>query len=327
MQIPTLDELRRATELVRTVMPPTPTYTWPLLNARAGAEVWLKHENHSPVGAFKLRTAMVYIDRLRREHPEVTGVVAATRGNYGQGVALAAKRVGWKTTIVVPRGNSREKNRAMQALGAELVEHGEDFQAANEYATELAVQTGAHKVPSFDRLLAVGAGTYALEMFETAPELDTVYVPVGMGSSICGMVAAREALGLPTKIVGVTAKAAPASALSFAAGKVVPHAAGVTIADGVACRLPVEDALELMLKYVERFVEVSEDEIGAAMRAIYEDTHNVAEGAGAIAVAAVLQERDRVAGKRVGAVVSGGNVDRQIFLSALGSAFSGVAQR
>ncbi len=327
MQIPTLDELRRATELVRTVMPPTPTYTWPLLNARAGAEVWLKHENHSPLGAFKLRTAMVYIDRLKREHPEVTGVVAATRGNYGQGVALAAKRVGWKATIVVPRGNSREKNRAMQALGAELVEHGEDFQAANEYATDLAVQMEAYKVPSFDRLLAVGAGTYALEMFETAPELDTVYVPVGMGSSICGMVAAREALGLPTKIVGVTAKAAPASALSFAAGKVVPHAVGATIADGVACRLPIEDALDVMLKYVERFVEVSEDEIGAAMRAIYEDTHNVAEGAGAVAVAAVLQERDYVAGKRVGAVVSGGNVDRETFLRALGSAFSGVAQR
>lgn len=327
MQIPTLEELRRATELVRTAMPPTPTYTWPLLNARAGAEVWLKHENHTPVGAFKLRTAMVYIDWLKREHPEVTGVVAATRGNYGQGVALAAKRLGWKATIVVPHGNSREKNRAMQALGAELVENGEDFQAANEYATELAEQTGAHKVPSFDRLLAVGAGTYALEMFETAPELDTVYVPVGMGSSICGMVAAREALGLRTKIVGVVAKAAPANALSFAAGKVLSHAVSATIADGVACRLPDQDALDVMLKYVERFVELSEDEIGAAMRAIYEDTHNVAEGAGAAAVAAVLQERDHLTGKRVGAVLTGGNVDREVFLSVLGPVLSRVAQK
>jgi threonine dehydratase len=317
MNLPGLEELRRATELVRTAMPPTPTYTWPLLNARAGTKVWLKHENHSPLGAFKLRTALVYIDWLKREHPEVTGVVAATRGNYGQGVALAAKQLGWKATIVVPHGNSREKNRAMQALGAELVEHGEDFQAANEYATELAAKTGAHKVPSFHPLLAVGAGTYALEMFETAPELDTVYVPVGMGSSICGMAAAREALGLRTKIVGVTAKAAPATALSFATAKVVPHAVGATIADGVSCRIPVEEALEVMLKHVERFVEVSEDEIKAAMRAIYEDTHNVAEGAGAIAVAAVLQERDRIAGKRVAAIITGGNVDRETFVSAL----------
>jgi threonine dehydratase len=317
MDLPDLAELRRATDLVRTVMPPTPTYTWPLLNERAGAEVWLKHENHTPLGAFKLRTATVYIDWLRREHPEVTGVVAATRGNYGQGVAFAAKRLGWKATIVVPHGNSREKNRAMQALGADLVEHGEDFQAANEYATELAAQTGAHKVPSFHPLLAAGAGTYALEMLETAPELDAVYVPVGMGSSICGMAAARQALGLRTKIVGVIAKAAPATRLSFAAGKVVPHAVAETIADGVSCRIPVEEALNVMLKHVERFVEVSEGEIRAAMRAIYEDTHNLAEGAGAVAVAALLQERNRIAGKRVGAIITGGNVDREVFVAAM----------
>jgi threonine dehydratase len=317
MELPGIDELRRASELVRKVMPPTPTYTWPLLNERASAEMWLKHENHSPVGAFKIRTATVYVDALKREHPEIQGVVAATRGNYGQGVALAAKRAGWKATIVVPHGNSREKNRAMQALGAELVEHGEDFQAANEYATELAEKMGAYKVQSFHRLLAVGAGTIGLEMFGTAPALDAVYVPVGMGSLICGMVAAREALGLKTKIVGVTAQAAPASALSFAAGRVVSHAVSATIADGVSCRLPVEEAVEVMLRYVERFVEVGEDEIRAAMRAVYEDTHNAVEGGGAVAVAAILQERDRVAGRRVGAVVTGGNVDREVFASVL----------
>ena len=317
MQIPTLDELRRAAELVRTIMPATPTYSWPLLNQRAGAEVWLKHENHSPVGAFKIRTATVYVDAVKRRHPEITSVVAATRGNYGQGVAFAAKRAGWKATIVVPHGNSCEKNRAMEALGAELVEHGEDFQAANEYATELAEQMGAYRVQSFHRLLAVGAGSIGLEMFETAPVLDTVYVPVGMGSLICGMVAAREALGLKTKIVGVTAKAAPATKLSFAAGKVVSHAVGATIADGVSCRLPVEEALEVMLKHVERFVEVDEDEIRAAMRAVYEDTHNAVEGGGAVAIAATLRERDRVAGKRVGAVVTGGNVDREVFAAVL----------
>ncbi len=319
MELPEIDELRRATELVRTVMPPTPTFTWPLLNRRAGAEVWLKHENHSPLGAFKLRTAMVYIDWLKREHPGITAVVAATRGNYGQGIASAAARFGLKATIVVPHGNSREKNRAMQALGAELVEHGEDFQAALEYSRELASRAGAHHAPAFHRTLAVGAGTYALEMFETAPELDTIYVPVGMGSSICGMAAARKALGLKTKIVGVTAKAAPATALSFAAGHVVPHAVSSTVADGVSCRIPVEDALEVMLKYVERFVEVGEDEIRTAMRAIYEDTHNVAEGAGAVTTAAILQERTRIAGKRVGAIITGGNVDREVFASILGA--------
>jgi threonine dehydratase len=320
MDLPGLDELRRATELVRTVMPPTPTYTWPLLNARCGAEVWVKHENHSPVGAFKLRGATVYMDWLAREYPGLTGVVAATRGNHGQGVALAAKRRGWTATIVVPYGNSREKNRAMQAQGAELIEHGDDFQAANEYATELAAERGLHKVQSFDRKLVVGTGTYALEMFEAAPELDTVFVPVGLGSSICGVISVREALGLRTKIVGVVAAASPSYALSFAAHEVVPHEAGTKIADGLACRIPVQEALEVILKHVDRFVEVSEDEIGSAMRAIYEDTHNVAEGAAAAAIAAVLKEREAVRGKRVGAVLTGGNVDREVFLSALDGA-------
>ncbi len=317
MNLPGLEELRRATDLVRTVMPPTPTYTWPLLNARAGAEVWVKHENHSPVGAFKLRGATVYMDWLSREQPHLTGVIAATRGNHGQGVAVAARSRGLTATIVVPHGNSREKNRAMQALGAELIEHGEDFQEALEYATELAAQLGLHKVPSFDRLLVVGTGTYALEMFESAPELDTIFVPVGLGSSICGVIAARAALGLKTKIVGVVAVASPAYALSYAAGKVLPHAAGTKIADGLACRVPVAEALEVILKNVDHFVEVSEEEIAGAMRAIYEDTHNVAEGAAAASIAAVLKERNAVRGKRVGAVLTGGNVDREVFQEAL----------
>jgi threonine dehydratase len=320
MELPTLDEMRRATALVRTVMPPTPTYTWPLLNARAGAEVWLKHENHSPVGAFKLRGATVYMDWLAREQPSLTGVIAATRGNHGQGVALAARSKGWTATIVVPFGNSCEKNLAMQAFGAELIEHGQDFQAATEYAIELAAQRGLHRVPSFHRLLVIGAGTYALEMFESVPALDTVYVPIGMGSSVCGVAAAREALGLKTTIVGVVAKSAPAYALSFAAGKVVAHEVTTKIADGLACRLPVEDALGAMLRHVDRIVEVSDDSIAAAMRAIYEDTHNVAEGAAAASVAALLSEPEQVRGKRVGAVITGGNVDREIFMAALGTA-------
>ncbi|HTD54448.1 MAG TPA: threonine dehydratase [Silvibacterium sp.] len=324
MDLPGLDEIRRATGLVRTVMPPTPTYTWPLLNARAGAEVWVKHENHSPVGAFKLRGATVYMDWLAREQPHLTGVVAATRGNHGQGVALAAKRRGLTATIIVPRGNSREKNLAMQALGAELVEHGDDFQAANEYATELASERGVHKVASFARHLVVGTGTYALEMFEAAPELDTIFVPVGLGSSICGVIAVRNALGLKTKVVGVVAAASPSYALSFAAGKVVPHEAGTKIADGLACRLPVDEALEIILKNVDRFVEVSDDEIRSAMRAVYEDTHNIAEGAAAASIAAVLKDRDRISGKRIGAVLTGGNVDRELFLHALNGHHTGA---
>ena len=317
MKLATLDEIRRATELVRTVMPPTPTYSWPLLNARSGAELWVKHENHSPVGAFKLRGAMVYIDALVREQPNLTGVVAATRGNHGQGVALAARLRGMTAVIVVPHGNSREKNRAMQALGAELIEHGDDFQAANEYATDLAAECKLHKVASFDRQLVIGTGTYALEMFNAAPELDTVFVPVGLGSSICGVISVREALGLKTKIVGVVAAASPSYALSYAAGRVVPHKAATKLADGLACRLPVAEALEVILRHVDRIVEVSEEEIQSAMRAVYEDTHNVAEGAAAAAIAAVLKERDRVAGKRVAAVLTGGNVDREVFLDAL----------
>jgi threonine dehydratase len=320
MNLPTLSDLRRATELVRTVMPPTPTYTWPLLNARTGAEVWLKHENHSPVGAFKLRGAMVYMDWLAREYPDLKEVVAATRGNHGQGVALAAGRKGWTCTIVVPFGNSREKNRAMRALGATLIEHGQDFQAASEYATELAKERGAHKVVSFHPLLVHGTGSYALEMFEAAPELDVIYVPVGMGSSICGVAAAREALGLKTRIVGVVAKSAPAYALSFAAGKVVSHNVAPTIADGLACRLPDGDAVTIIAQHVERFVEVSEDAVGAAMRAIYEDTHNVAEGAAAASIAALLSEPEQVRGKRVGAVITGGNVDWDVFLTAVSAA-------
>ena len=320
MDLPSLEELRRATALVRTVMPPTPTYTWPLLNARAGAEVWVKHENHSPVGAFKLRGAMVYIDSLAREQPGLTGVVAATRGNHGQGVALAARRSGMTAVIVVPHGNSREKNRAMRALGAELIEHGKDFQEALEYASQLAAERGLHKVQSFHRDLVIGTGTYAVEMFEAAPELDTVFVPVGLGSSICGVTAARLALGLKTKIVGVVASASPSYALSYAAGKVIPHEAGTKIADGLACRLPVVEALEVMLEHVDRFVEVSEDEIRSAMRVVYEDTHNIAEGAAAASIAALLKDRDRIAGRRVGAVLTGGNVDREVFQEALDAA-------
>jgi threonine dehydratase len=299
-------------------MPATPTYTWPLLSQRVGAEVWVKHENHSPVGAFKLRGAMVYFDWLTREHPEIRGVVAATRGNHGQGVARAAAHYEVTATIVVPHGNSREKNRAMRAQGATLLEHGDDFQSALEYAERLARERGLHLIPSFHPLLVHGTGTYALEMFATAPPLDAVYVPVGLGSSISGMLAARGALGLATKVIGVVAARSPSYALSFRSGKVVTHAAETRLADGLACRVPNAEALEVMLSGVDHILEVTEPEIAAAMRSIYEDTHNVAEGAAAAAFAGLLRERDQWAGGRVAFVLTGGNVDREIFLEALG---------
>lgn len=320
MQLPSLDELHRATRVIRAVMPPTPQYSWPTLNARAGVEVWVKHENHSPVRAFKLRGALVYMDWLKRVNPSVEGVITATRGNHGQGVAVAANRFGLTTTIVVPHGNSREKNRAMQALGANLIEQGDDFQASLEYAGSLAESRGLHLIPSFHLLLVHGTGTYALEMLQAAPELDAVYVPIGLGSSICGMISVRNALNLNTKIIGVVATASPAYALSFRAGKAVSHPAETRLADGLACRTPVPEALEIIRANVDHIVEVSEAEIAAAMRAYYEDTHNIAEGAAAAALAGLLQERDTLRGKRAGVVLTGSNVDREVFLEVLKTA-------
>jgi len=315
--LPTLAELQTASRLVSAHVPPTPQYRWPLLCKRAGTEVWVKHENHTPVGAFKVRGGIVYAEHLRRDEPDVTGVVAATRGNHGQSVAFAAGQAGLKAVIVVPRGNSVEKNAAMQALGAELVEHGHDFQAAYEHAVELAKERRLHMFPSFHPALIQGVGTYALELFSAVPRLDTVYVPIGLGSGICGVMAARDALGLKTKIVGVVAENAPAYALSFAAGKPVSTNSADTMADGLACRVPIAAAVAAINKGAARVVSVSDEEIKRAMAAIFADTHNVAEGAGAAALAALLKERIQMAGKRVGLVLSGGNVDTAVYRDAL----------
>jgi threonine dehydratase len=313
--IPGLDEIHQAADLVYQLMPATPQYTWPLLNERAGAQIWVKHENHSPVGAFKVRGGLAYMDWLKREHPETTTVVSATRGNHGQSIALAAARMGIRAVIVVPHGNSREKNQAMRSLGAELVEHGEDFQAALEHAQHLEQENGWHWVPSFHRLLVAGVSTYALEFLTAVSGLETVYVPIGMGSGVCGMIAARNALGLATRIVGVTSKHAPATALSFVRGEVVEHAVSTRIADGVSCRKPVEEALSIMRSGMERIVEVDDDEVEEAMRIYFADTHNVVEGAGAVGLAGVL--KDATSGSCVGTVVTGGNVDSDVFAAVL----------
>ena len=312
-----LNEIEAAAALVHAAMPPTAQYAWPLLSRRTGCETWVKHENHTPTGAFKVRGGLVYVDGLKRRSPHTSGVVSATRGNHGQSIALAAARNGIAATIVVPLGNSVEKNAAMRAFGAELVEAGHDFDAAKDAAMKLAGERGLAMVPSFHRDLVAGVASYALELFRTAPPLDTVYVPIGLGSGICGTIAVRDALGLGTKIVGVVSTEAPAYALSFAAGNVVATNSADTMADGMAVRGPDAEALTIILKGAERIVQVSDAEIGAAMRAYYEDTHQLTEGAGAAALAALLQERDRFAGKRVGLVLSGGNIDRPVYLRIL----------
>ncbi|MBC8120499.1 MAG: threonine dehydratase [Gemmatimonadaceae bacterium] len=316
-KVPYLFRLEEAARLVHTVMPPTPQYCWPLLCHRVGTEVWVKHENHTPIGAFKVRGGLVLMDYLRRSKPGVAGIVSATRGNHGQSLAFAARRHGLKTVIVVPHGNSVEKNAAMQALGAELIEYGDDFQAATEHAQRLALERDWFRVPSFHPLLVEGVATGALELLRTVTDLDTVYVPIGMGSGICAMVAVRDALGLRMRIVGVVSSGAPAYARSFVAGRPVSHPVTTLVADGLACRQPDPDALEVIRRGVERIVEVSDAEIEEAMRAFFYDTHNVAEGAGAAGLAALLQESSKMAGRKVGLVLCGGNVDSGVFARIL----------
>jgi threonine dehydratase len=317
MILPRLEQLEDAARIVGSVMRPTPEICWPTLSERCGTEVWVKHENHTPVGAFKLRGGLVYMNDLARSNHPPKGVIAATRGNHGQSIAYAARRHGLLATIVVPHGNSVEKNVAMRALGAELIEYGHDFQAALEYARVLADERKLTMAPSYHELLVRGVATYGLEFLRAAPELDTAYVPIGLGSGISGMIGAREALRLKTKIVGVVAANAPAYALSFAAGKPVSTDSAMTIADGVACRVPEPQAVEVINRWAERIVEVSEDEIRGAMRYYFTDTHNVAEGAGAAPLAALLKEHELMRGRRVGLVLSGGNVDRTVYAQVL----------
>jgi threonine dehydratase len=308
-----LAELERAHDIVRAGMPPTPAHAWPLLEQRLGTRVVVKHENHTPAGAFKVRGGLVYVERLKREHPQTRGLISATRGNHGQSLAFAGRRHGLPVTIYVPRGNSIEKNRAMAAFGASLIEYGADFQEAREEAYFHAQRDGLHMVPSFHRDLVLGVATYALELFRSAPDLDLLYVPIGQGSGICACILARDLLGLKTEIVGVQSTEAPSYALSFAAGTVVSTNSSNTRADGMATRVPDEEAFAIIRKGASRIVQVSDEEVAAAIRYLWTDTHNLAEGAGAAPLAAALQEKARLAGKRVGLVLSGGNIDFDLF--------------
>ncbi len=310
-------ELDHATAVVARHFPPTPQLRWPLLGDHVGATVWVKHENQTPTGAFKVRGGLVYCDRLRRERPGVTGIVSATRGNHGQSLAYAGSRTGLRVVVVVPEGNSPDKNAAMEGFGAELVVHGDDFQEAREHAAVLAAEGDLELVPSFHPDLVAGVATYARELFEGAGDLDTVYVPVGMGSGISGLIGVRDLLGLPTEIVGVVADRAPATALSFEAGHVVTTDAASTFVDGVACRTPDESAIEVVTAGAARIVRVSEDLTAEAMRVLLRTTHQLPEPAGAIALAGLLAERDIVAGSRVAVVLSGGNCDASILSEVL----------
>ena len=312
-----LDELERAAELVHTVVPPTPQYAWPKLQQRAGCTVWVKHENHTPTGAFKVRGGLVYLDRLVKRLPAIRGVVSATRGNHGQSISFAAARSGIPAELYVPVGNSPDQNSAMRTFGAKVVEIGKDFDEAKHAARRAAEERELHFIPSFHRDLVVGVASYALELFRAVSALDTVYVGVGMGSGICGLIAVRDLLGLKTEIVGVGAAKAPATSKSFTAGKPVSTATALTFADGIATREPSPEAIEVICKGAARFVEVSEDEIAEAMRVYFDDTHQIAEGAGAAPLAALMQERERMANRNVGVILSGGNIERARFAPVL----------
>lgn len=315
--LPTIEEVRTAAETVYRLMQPTPQYRWPQICQRLDTEVWVKHENHTPIGAFKARTAIVYAEKLLQREPGTRGLMAATRGNHGQSVALAAQRKNLPCIIVVPHGNSVEKNAAMRAQGAKLIEHGEDFQSSLEHAVKLSTELGYHLVPPYHRDIVLGIATYWLELFTAVPQLDVVYVPIGMGSGICSASAVRNGLGLHTKIVGVVSDRAPMYALSFAQRKIVEAPAQTAIADGLACRRGNEEALQVMLQNVDHIVRVTDAEVAAAMRAFFSDTHNVVEGAGAASLAAAMKEASTLKGKRVGLIATGGNVDHDVFASVL----------
>jgi threonine dehydratase len=317
IQLPTLQEIAEAQKLVYKLMLPTPQISWPLLNQKLEAKVWIKHENHTPISAFKARSAVFYAAQLFRNGNGIKGMITATRGNHGQSVALAGQRFNVPVTIVVPHGNSVEKNAAMRSQGARLIEFGDDFQESREHAEMLAQTQSLHFVPPFHRDIVTGVATYWMELFTAVPDLDAVYAPIGMGSGICAACAVRNGMKLKTKIIGVAAEGAPAYALSFEAGGSIAAPVTTLIADGMACRVPDDDALEIMQMNVDHMVRVSDEEIRHAMRIYFSDTHNVIEGAGAASLAAALKEKNSLGGKRVALIATGGNVDRHVFAKVL----------
>lgn len=312
-----LSDLTNAQSIVYRSMPPTPQYCWPLLSEALGTDVWIKHENHTPTGAFKVRGGLVYLDRLRKRAPETTGIISATRGNHGQSLAFAARQHGMTCKVVVPHGNSSEKNAAMRAFGADLIEHGADFDDARTEAERVALSENLHMVPSFHDDLVAGVASYGMELMTAIADLDVIYVPIGLGSGICGLISARDALGLSTRIVGVVSEHANAYALSWEAGHVVEVNSVATFADGIAVRIPNRVALEMICKGADHIVSVSDTEIADAIRLMYRSTHNLAEGAGAAPLAGAMKERDGLRGRKVGAILCGQNIDTDWFAEIL----------
>ena len=315
--LPTLHDIEAAAQVVYQDFGPTPQYRWATLSARLGTDCWVKHENHTPVGAFKIRGGLTYFDQLAHTGALPREVISATRGNHGQSIGWAARAHGVACTIVVPHGNSVEKNAAMRALGVTLVEHGDDFQAAREHAEQLAAQRGAHMVPSFHPALISGASTSWWEFFKAVPQLDVVYVPIGLGSGVCSAIAAKLALGHRARIVGVVSTLATTYADSLAAGRVVEAPVSTRLADGMAVRVADAEALAVLTQHLDHIVQVSDAEVAQAMRDLFTDTHNVAEGAGAASFAAAMQERARLQGQVVGTTLCGGNVDARVFAQVL----------
>ena len=317
MKLPNKSDIESAASTVYQCMSSTPLYDWPLLRKRCGVNVFVKHENHTPTGAFKIRGGLTYMSWLRSRYPTSEGVIADATGNHGQSVALAALKSGLSAVIIVPENNSNIKNKSMISFGAELITYGHDFQAAYEYALNTAEERNLSIVPSFSEYLISGVSTYGLEIFQAQPDLDSLYVPIGLGSGICGCIAAREAFGLKTKIIGVVAENAACYALSFNQKKPVSTNSANTIADGLACRIPDSDAVRIINKYVDRVVQVNENEIKGAMGYYFTDTHNIAEGAGAAPLAALIKERNRYQNKNVGVVLTGGNLDLKLYCEVL----------
>lgn len=314
----TLAELEAAAGLVYRHMQPTPQFNWPLLSDRVGTEIWVKHENHTPTGAFKVRGGLVYLDHLMRTQPDCPGIITATRGNHGQSIPFAARAHGLPVTVLCPQNNSVEKIRAMRAWGAQVELFGEDFEDSRQEAVRRSEELGLHLIGPFHELLVRGVATYALEFFREVGDLDVVYAPIGMGSGICGLILVRDLLGLDTEIVGVVSAGADAYAQSFEARQIVPtNTTNTILADGMDCRSPWQEPIDIIINGASRILRVTDDEIAEAMRAYYADTHSVAEGAGAAPLAAALQERDALSGKKVGLILSGGNIDTNLFASVL----------
>ncbi len=317
MTLFSMQDLEQSAELVYQHMSATAQYSWPLINKEVGAEVWVKHENHTPAGAFKVRGGITFIDWLSKAHPDVKGIVTATRGNHGQSQARAAVAAGLTATIVVPEGNSKEKNAAMEAFGAKLIIEGADFDVARGKADEIAVNEKLYPVAPFHSHLVMGVSTYALELFSSVPDIDTVYVPVGCGSGICGLITARDLLGLSTKIVGVVSTEAQAVKLSYDSGIITQTESANTFADGMAVRAVIPEAYAVYSEGAQRIVAVTDDAVAQAIRLYYKHTHNLAEGAGAAPLAALMQEKAAMRGKKVAVILCGGNIDTDIFVSVM----------